>query len=181
MFILTPAIIVNCMKTHVQPLCYLLPQNLLLPIIFLFFLSSTGWASETERLYVEITGVKDEIQQNVEVFLSIANAAKEQNTSILESLKIGDKEKKHDLSERTIRRLHRLAPNEIRHAMQAFGYYDPKIEIKLKKIEGIWQATYDIVPGPPTNLNRIEIEVNGDGGDEPSVKKILTRLPLVSG
>lgn len=157
------------------------PRNLILPIICLLCFSASGWASEAEKLNVDITGIEDDLRKNVEVFLSIANASKEQKVSLLENFKIGEKERKPVLSERTIRRLHRLAPKEIRQALKPFGYYDPKIDAKLEKIKGVWQAVYTIDRGPPTELGRVEIQVNGEGGDDPSVKDVLTSIELISG
>ena len=85
------------------------------------------------------------------------------------------------MPEGAIRRLHRMAPEEIRQALQPFGYYSPKIDAKLEKAEGIWRATYAIDPGPPTELDRVEIRVNGQGRDDPSVSDALTSIGLVSG
>jgi translocation and assembly module TamA len=158
-----------------------LPRNLILPFFCLLCISLPGWASEAEKLNVEIKGIENDLLQNVEVFLSIANVAKEQKVGLLESFKVGEKEEKPDLSERTIRRLHRLAPEEILQAMQPFGYYEPKINVKLEKVKNVWQATYTIDRGPPTELDHVEIQVNGDGGDDPSIKKVLTSIELVSG
>lgn len=158
-----------------------LPRNLFLHFICFLFICSPVWADEAEKLNVEITGIKDELLHNVEVFLSISNASNEQKIGLLESFEAGEKKKRPDLSEPTIRRLHRLAPEEIRQAMQPFGYYQPTIDAKLKKVAGVWQAVYTIDPGPPTDLDRLEIRVNGEGGEEPSVRDVLSSTELVSG
>jgi translocation and assembly module TamA len=77
--------------------------------------------------------------------------------------------------------LHRLAAQEIRQALQPFGYYGPKIDAKLEKLEGVWQASYAIDRGSPTELDRVDIRVRGEGGDDPSVKDVLSSIELVSG
>lgn len=156
-------------------------RNLILPICCLLCISSTGWAIDAEKLNVEVTGVTGDVLQNVEIWLSISNASKEQEVDLLESFNVGEKEKRPDLSEPTIRRLHRLAPEEICKAMQPFGYYEPKIDARLEKLMGVWQAAYRIAPGPPTTLERVEIRVKGEGGEEPSVKEVLTSTEIVSG
>ena len=156
-------------------------RKLLLPIFCLFFLSSTGWALDAEKLNVEVTGVTDDVLKNVEIWLSISTAAEEQEVGLLDSFNIGEKDHKPGLSEPTILRLHRLAPQEIRQALQPFGYYKPKIDARLEKVMGVWQAAYRIAPGPPTTLDRVEIRVNGEGGEESTVREILASAEIISG
>ncbi|WP_459945952.1 autotransporter assembly complex protein TamA [Desulfocastanea catecholica] len=144
-------------------------------------INSTGWALAAEQLDVEVTGVTGDVLQNVEISLSISTTAKEQEVGLLESFSLDDKEEKPALSEPTIQRLHRLAPEEIRQALQPFGYYEPEIDAQLDKIDGVWQAVYRIAPGPPTLLEHVEIRVNGAGGEEPSVKEALASTKIISG
>lgn len=141
----------------------------------------SAWANGVENLSVEITGISNSVLKNVEVFLSINNAAEAQKTDLLASLKIGEKEKKPDLSEREIKRLHRAAPEEIRLAMQPFGYYQIFIDAKLERVNGTWFASYNIEPGPATALDKVIIKVTGEGGNEPSVKDILASTELIRG
>ncbi len=156
-------------------------RNLILWFFCLLCFNSTGWAIAAEKLNVEVIGVTGDVLQNVEISLSINSASKEQEAGLLESFSFDDEEEKPPLSESTIKRLHRLAPEEIRQAMQPFGYYEPDIDTQLEKIEGEWQAVYRIVPGPPTTLEHVEIRVNGAGGEEPSVKEALNSTKIFSG
>ncbi len=154
---------------------------LILSFFCLLCINATGWAIATERLNVEIIGITGDVLQNVEISLSISTASKEQEAGLLEGFSFDDKEGKPALSEPTIKRLHRLAPEEIRQAMQPFGYYEPKLDAQLEKINGVWQAIYRIAPGPPTILERVEIRVKGKGGEEPPVTEVLTSTKIVSG
>jgi translocation and assembly module TamA len=141
----------------------------------------SAWANGTEKLSVEITGISNSLLKNVEVFLSIRNASEEQKINLLDSFKVGEKEKNPELSEREIKRLHRTAPEEIRLAMQPFGYYQVYIDAKLEKVNGTWFASYSIEPGPATVLEKVNIEVSGEGGKEPSVKDVLAATELIPG
>ncbi len=156
-------------------------KNLILCFFCLLIFNSAGWAIAAEKLNVEVIGVADDVLQNVEISLSISIASKEQEVGLLESFSFDDKEEKPALSEATIKRLHRLAPEEIRLALQPFGYYEPKIDAQLEKVNGVWQAVYRIAPGPATILENVEIRVNGAGGEEPSVQEVLTSTKIVSG
>ncbi|WP_136805175.1 autotransporter assembly complex protein TamA [Desulfosediminicola flagellatus] len=161
--------------------CHSLVRRLILTISCILYCSTSVWANGEEKLTVEITGIHNSVLKNVEVFLSINNAANEQKTSLLESFRLGEKEPKPELSERTIKRLHSAAPEEIRQAMQPFGYYDPHIDAKLENVSGTWYASYEIDSGPATELDRIEIKVNGDGANEPSVNDALVTTELITG
>jgi translocation and assembly module TamA len=156
-------------------------RNLMLPLFCLLSIWSPGWAIAAEKLNVTVTGISGEVLQNVEIWLSISNAAKEQEVDLRESFSLDAKEEKPDLTESTIQRLHRLAPEEIRKAMQPFGYYEPRINARLEKVNGVWQAAYRITPGPPAMLDHVEIRVNGEGGEKPSVKKVLASTKIISG
>lgn len=165
------------MNSHYRSLL----RKLTLPIFCILFLSSTGWAIGAEKLNVEVTGVAGDVLKNVEMWLTISTAAEEQEVGLLESLNVGEKNHKPELSEPTIQRLHRLAPEEIRQAMQPFGYYEPKIDARIEKVMDVWQAVYTVDPGPPTLLDRVEIRVNGEGGEESTVKEVLASTEVLSG
>lgn len=159
----------------------IISRNLMFSIFCLLCFNAACWANDLEKLNVEITGIEDELLENVAVFLSIANAAKAQKKGLLDSFTLDEKEEPSDLSERTIRRLHRLAPQEIRQALQPFGYYEPIINATLKKIGRAWQAAYSIDRGLATILDRVQIQVDGDGGGDPAVKEVLAAIDLVHG
>ncbi len=146
------------------------------------FCAAQAWAEETKNLEVEVTGIKAELLKNVDVFMSIAVAAKQQEVGLLDSIIPGEEEKKPPaLTERMIQRLHRKAPEEIRQALQPYGYYEPDITSSLEKLNGIWQAKYQIDRGAPTRLGKVEISVTGVGAEEMAVKDALASIELVPG
>ena len=77
-----------------------------------------------------------------------------------------------------IRRLHRQASDEIRSALQAYGYYTPEVRGSLQADGAGWQARYDIEPGAPTLLARVQLEVSGEGRELPALREAVegTRL-----
>ncbi len=154
---------------------------LLLTCVALLYIQSSGWALDGEKLTVEITGVTHDVRQNVELQLSAHTAAKEQELGVLKSLGFRKKKKTPPLSGADIKRLHRIAPKEIRQALQPFGYYAPIIATKLEKTPDGWQAVYQIDPGPPTILEHVEIRVEGEGAKEPSVIQVLASTKVVAG
>jgi len=59
--------------------------------------------------------------------------------------------------------LHARASEEIKKALQPFGYYHPKIDASLVKKENLWQASYSIEKGRPTTIGLVSISIEGGG------------------
>jgi translocation and assembly module TamA len=113
---------------------------------------------------VEITGISGALLNNVRAYLSI-------------------EQQKNDpqLNQNQLQRLHHRAEGEIIKALQPFGYYQPKIKSKLTFSDGKWLAHYDIDPGPPVHVNTVNIQVEGDGADDPELKSLVAAFPLHRG
>jgi translocation and assembly module TamA len=104
-------------------------------------------------LRVTIAGIDGPERDNVEARLGIRAYAEEEGRD-----------------EAQIRRLHRRAEDEIRSALQAYGYYEPTVRASLQAGGGDWHAHYDIERGPPTRLERVRVEVLGEGADFPALR-----------
>lgn len=155
--------------------------TLLLACAALVCINANAWALEGEKIHVDIRGVTDDVLKNVELQLSIQNAAEEQKLGLLESLNFKKTPKRPPLTEADIKRLHRISAKEIRLALQPFGYYSPRIETKLEKTPDGWAAVYTIDPGPPTIVDQVEIRVKGKGAQESGVKEVLNATNVISG
>lgn len=136
-------------------------------IIFLLLLVMSHFSSAVNNLKVEITGVEDEVLDNISNSLSIAIAAKQK--------------KKSDLSDQTIQRLNRKAQKEIEQAVQPFGFYQAIIKQSLNKKDEEWQALYSIALGPQVKIQKVTVIVSGPGGNEAAVKTLTNDLPLKKG
>lgn len=127
----------------------------------LFGMATPGLAI---TLTVEVQGIKGPEKDNVLAFLKI------------------DKEKNRtDLTPLRIRRLHAQAPQEIRQALQPYGYYKPAVRATLIKNEEIWIARYEIEPGTPIIVDNIDIKVIGPAKDQPSIQDYLKKIPIQVG
>ncbi|HEY0720934.1 MAG TPA: autotransporter assembly complex family protein, partial [Gammaproteobacteria bacterium] len=137
-----------------------------LPLLALWLLLASAVAmAQAPRVTVEIEGVPEALAENVRAQLAI--------------------EREHDhplLDDYRIQRLHGLAPEEIREALQPFGFYAPKIEASLTQTgEGQWLARYVIDPGEPVQISRVEVSVVGAGAQEPYFEQWRTHYPLLVG
>ena len=141
--------------------------------LLILFIFSLNICAGQDKFVVEIQvdGIKGDLLQNV-----------------LASISIELQKTNARLSPGLIRRLHYKAPDEIKRALQAFGYYKVNVDADLilpslsqKKTVHIFRAKYKVHLGKPLKLKVVEIIVNGDAKDDASFKKLLVELPLKPG
>lgn len=113
---------------------------------------------------VTVVGVENNIKKNVLALLSI------------------ERQKKHqDLTQSLLKKLHEKAPDEIRQALQPFGYYRPDIQVELVLEESTWNARYTIAPGKPVIIDTIDIVITGKGRDHKKFKHFKEKSTLKKG
>ena len=100
---------------------------------------------------------------------------------MLAFLTIEQQRKADDLTERRVRRYHQRAPDEIRLALQPYGYYNPVIVASLEGDGDNWIASYEIDPGEPTLITLLDARIEGAGEQEPAILKAAENLPVEIG
>ncbi len=136
----------------------------ILIILLMIFISYASVVRAAETIEVKIDGVEGAVLENVRKFLGI-----EQQKSDPE------------LFEARIRRLHRNATAEIKQALEPFGYYDPQVRSELVQQTGGWLATYHIDPGTPVHVEKIDIQLLGEGTKDEAFQKLIADFPLHKG
>lgn len=123
-----------------RPLIVLRPA-----LVSLALIAMPSWAD----IGVSIEGVDGELEDNV-----------------LQKLGIRAQAERSDLDQTLVEVLHEDAPDDIREALQPFGYYNPKIDGELSGKAPEWQARYRIDPGPQTHIDSVTLQIEGDGEAE---------------
>jgi translocation and assembly module TamA len=73
-----------------------------------------------------------------------------------------------------VRRLFERAEEQIRTALEPFGYYSADVTGKLERPEpGKYRATFRVKPGEPVIVRKVSVVVNGDAAQLESVKLAL--------
>jgi len=133
-------------------------------------LASLAWcwplpASAQTPVTIEIRGIEETLEQNVRLFLSI------------------EQQKNHPLiTAGRLQRLHKKAPQEISAALQPFGFYRPKVDASLVKLDsGEWQAIYNIEPGPPLLIGEYDFFISTEMGQDPGFVELLDANTLKTG
>lgn len=122
-----------------------------------------------DTVNVRIDGVQDALLDNVRKSLSVSGEP-------------GESEEPWSAGQ--VRRLYRLAPNEIKTALAPYGYYNPVIETDLVAPEGddkTWQATFRVDHGPATQVTAINLAVNGPGDELADIQSALKSTALATG
>ncbi len=135
------------------PACFPLPSLFLFTILFLAIPVS---AFSAIAVQVELTGIEDPLKANVLNFLAI------------------EKQKdSEDFNVRWLKRLHGEAPDEIREALQPYGYYLPVIKSRLKETDTGWIARYTVDKGPAVRIGKCDIRWQGEGAEKEIFKKSI--------
>lgn len=115
----------------------------------------------------ELSGVEDQLAANVRAMLSIDDALEQEPLPTASRL----------------RYLHRKAEEEIRLALQPFGYYNPVLQLSLN-LEGEpaqWLADYRVEPGPQVQVGRTHMVLEGEGAEDPVLQQAIADSPLKTG
>jgi len=137
-----------------------LPRSLWLG---LWALCALGFAPSALALEVDIRveGVDGQLLANVNGLLTIRQAA-------------GQGEDRPHI----LKRLHKRADEDIRKALQPYGYYAPTIESSLKIDDESALAEYRVDPGPRTRIRKVRVEIVGGGEDDDVLRSTIAGLPL---
>jgi translocation and assembly module TamA len=81
------------------------------------------------------------------------------------------------LTEGIIKRMYRNSDQEIRSALQPFGFYNPSNESDLTFKDGQWHAFFKIQLGPPVILSKLDLNIQGEGKEDEAFQNWL-KQPL---
>ncbi len=139
----------------------------------ILLLSRIGSAAERAKLRVEVEGLGGFVRS----YLASGDLKK----NVLSVLSIWDEKGDKNLTERRIRKLHEQAPDEIRRALQPFGYYEPSIDSSLRRDGDTWVARYVIDPGLELTYTSVDFAIAGEGAEHPVLRGLAESLPIRQG
>jgi translocation and assembly module TamA len=125
-------------------------------------LALTLLGSGTAVAEVAITGVDGAVAANVLAYLDLDNEPCEAPRWRVEQL-------------------YRGAPARMRDALQAFGYYEPRIEPELDLEAECWQARFAIALGEPVRIRGLDVTLTGEAERDPLFTAALTEAGVASG
>ena len=124
--------------------------------------------SRAATVNTAVSGVDGELLANVRASVALVQA-----------------ERLDDLSLWRLRQMADEARDQAARALRPFGYYSPRIEVRLIEPESedsdAWRADIIIEAGEPVTLETLAIEFIGDGADDPELAEWRSAFPLSEG
>jgi len=145
--------------------CYPVPMNFrsLIALIVIFWLVIS--LANAVTLHLKITGISGPAANNV--------------TQRLEALQQNYGE---NLTRDQIRDFYQHAPENIRQALQPYGYFKAAVKEEQLTYQGDdWTASFHISPGPPLKIASVDLAVSGAGENDPELQKLIRHFPLQPG
>ncbi|MBV0932763.1 autotransporter assembly complex protein TamA [Marinobacterium sp. A346] len=114
-----------------------------------------------------LSGVEGEPADNIRALLSIDQALEQDPLPTRSRL----------------RYLHRQAADEIRLALEPYGYYNPelKLQVMLDGDSSQWRAEYQVNPGPQTLIGEARLILKGEGVDDAQLQQVMADTPIKAG
>lgn len=108
-----------------------------------------------------------------ELKIEINGLPEEQRDAVRGSLELNNYDKR-DISPAQLRAAYKESDEQIRRALEPFGYYDAQITKSLTgDAASGWSARFDVTPGPPAIVREANVEVLGDGKQQRRVAAAL--------
>jgi translocation and assembly module TamA len=114
---------------------------------------------------------------DAEVVLMGLDAA--QSANVLAYLEVDDEP--CDAPAWRVEQLNQASPARIRDALQALGYYEPRIDSKLERDDACWHATFTVELGEPTVVRAFDVLLDGEAAGDPSFLAARDQSPLRAG
>ncbi len=121
-------------------------------------------AENLPQLKVSVHGLDGALQKNAEAFLDIWS---ERNKPVK--------------NQPYIRFLIKSGEEQIKQALQPFGYYLSQVKLTFDEYKDTWQVTYRIDKGPPVRVQKTTIMIDGEGKDNAEFQQLLANYPLKTG
>lgn len=127
------------------------------PLPLIIGLALGGTCAQAARVDVELEGIEqEEMRDAVRATLELAEY------------------KDRDISPAALRASFKQADQQIRKALEPFGYYDVAIEKDLSgDATGGWKARFVVQPGEPVKVGDARVEVRGEGQKQRRVEDAL--------
>ncbi|MDB5987123.1 MAG: outer membrane protein assembly factor [Nevskia sp.] len=119
---------------------------------------------------VQVRGLGSDEESNTYAQIDLLDYAKRVDAA--------PKAEREDYDEAEVQRLFKLGEQDIRTALQPFGWYNPVVTSELRGAKPDWTAVYKVDAGPETDLSVVDVQFEGAGRDEPALADTVKRLRL---
>jgi len=86
-----------------------------------------------------------------------------------------------DAPEWRVEQEYQSSPEKIRTALEALGYYEPRIDQSLDRTPQCWHAKFTVRVGPPTLVRKVDVELVGDAAKDSAFATAREQSPVKPG
>ena len=86
-----------------------------------------------------------------------------------------------DAPEWRVEQEYAASPAKIRTALEALGYYEPRIDQSLDRTPQCWHAKFAIRVGPPTLVRKLDVELVGEAAKDSAFVSAREQSPVKAG
>ena len=138
-----------------------MPHRPCLPALALLLLATPAGAAELAG--VRVLGLEPALEANVHARVSLERMGEAQRTGI---------------SEARLAYLLRIAPDEVRAALEPFGYYDAGVDVRSTRVGERVSVEVEVVKGAAVSVRRLDLAMEGAAeGDEAIRARLSAFLP----
>ncbi len=127
-------------------------------------IAGTVYSQQKPAAEVSVTGIDGVLLENVLSSLCLVTQ------------RVGDRQ-----AGSMVRRCYDMADAEIEKALEPFGYYSPTIRKSMLQEDTVWKVHLDISPGEPVRITEVDIQLSGQGMDDPSINDAVSGFSLGEG
>ena len=84
-------------------------------------------------------------------------------------------------TQQQIQTLYSDGPNQIKQAIEPFGYFKASVSSQLTRSGNKWIADYKVNPGRRLHITRISVNISGDGKNNKKIMRFLNKFPIKTG
>jgi translocation and assembly module TamA len=111
--------------------------------------------------------------QAASVDVELDGLSEEMRAAVRATLELSEYEKR-DISPAELRSAFRESDQQIRRALEPFGFYDVEIEKNLSgDAQNGWKARFNVAPGKPAIVHSERVEVHGEGREQRRVAEAV--------
>lgn len=110
------------------------------------------------------------------VRLIFAGVRGDLKTNVQRTVELKGLIRRQDASDSLVERAYRRAPDQIRAALQPFGYYDPRIESTFVEEDGVYRIRFQITPGTPVKVVEADVGMDGPAQSDSRITRALGRF-----
>jgi translocation and assembly module TamA len=119
-------------------------------------------------------------QAHAGVKLSVDGVADPLKAAVISGMELSQYANR-DITAAEVTRLVERAQDQVRSALQPYGYYDASVTDDIKQLGKDWQVTLHVKPGEPVKVTRVELQLDKDAAAIAPIRRASRTIERLKG